>query len=101
MSLLLLGEWRDSGVGKELVIVKKGGIDKVVRNGHFLVRIEDGKTNEPRGGEGLSSSGEVGNLKRVDTKLRELGTENKPDNEKNNSSDDEDDDNSSNKGSKK
>lgn len=101
MSPLILGEWRDSGLGKELVIVKKGGIDEVVRNGHFLVGIEDGKPNEPGGGEGLSSSGEVGNLKRVDTKLRELGTENKPDNEKNYSSDDEYDDDSSNKGSKK
>lgn len=101
MSPLILGEWRDWGLGKELVIVKNGGFDEVVRDGHLLVGIEDGKTNEPGGGEGLRSGGEVGNLKRVDAKLRELRAENEPDNEKNDGGDDEDDDDSGNNGSKK
>ena len=101
MGSLILNEWRDSGFGKDLILVENGGVDKVVRDTHLLVRIEDGKTNEPGGGEGLRGSGEVGYLKGIDAKLRELRAENEPDNEKNDGGDDEDDNDSSNNSSKK
>lgn len=101
MSPLSLNERRDSGLSKELVLVENSGVDEIVRDGHLLVGIDDGKTDEPGGGKGLRGGGEVGYLKGDDAKLRKLRAENEPDNEKNDGGDDEDDDDSGNNSSKK